>query len=166
MSGPTLTAAPLTEEAFRPFGDLISATGTPDMMINGGRCGRFHDLARLSFGTGQAGISIFRTNAVTIPCRVELVERHPVGSQAFLPMTVGPWLVVVAEDVDGQPGPLHAFMAAPEQGVNYLAGTWHAPLLALRDGAVFAVVDRIGSGDNLQECRLPEPVTVTAPAAG
>lgn len=163
MSDATLVAAPLTAAAFRPFGDVVEATGAPDLMINGGRCGRYNDLARLSFGTGQAGISIFRSDAVPVPHRLEMVERHPIGSQAFMPMTDAPYLVVVAEDVEGRPGPLHAFMAAPSQGVNYLAGTWHAPLLALRDGAVFAVVDRIGPGDNLQEFTLPDPVTILAP---
>jgi len=163
MTGETLVAAPLTVAAFRPFGDVVQATGAPDLMINGGRCGRYNDLARLSFGSGQAGISIFRSDAVPVPYRLELIERHPIGSQAFLPMTDAPYLVVVAEDAEGRPGPLHAFIAEPAQGVNYLAGTWHAPLLALRDGAVFAVVDRIGAGDNLQEITLPHPVTIAAP---
>ncbi|MDF1730643.1 MAG: ureidoglycolate lyase [Minwuia sp.] len=165
MTDAPLVAVPLSAAAFRPFGDVVEATGAPDLMINGGRCGRYNDLARLSFGTGQAGISIFRSDAIKVPYRLEMVERHPIGSQAFMPMTDAPYLVVVAEDVEGSPGPLHAFMAEPAQGVNYLAGTWHAPLLALRDGAVFAVVDRIGPGDNLQEFTLPDPVTILAPDA-
>ena len=153
-------AVPLTEDAFRPFGDVIAASGTADMMINGGRCERFHNRARLEFSDGKAGISLFRSNASALPYTLTLMERHPIGSQAFIPMGAIPYLVVVAEDDGGKPGRLHAFLAGPDQGVNYLANTWHAPLIALEDGALFAVVDRIGTGNNLQEVTLSSPVHV------
>ncbi|WP_416897376.1 MAG: ureidoglycolate lyase [Minwuia sp.] len=165
MTPEAITAVPLTAEAFRPFGDVLEAAGTADMVINGGRCDRFHDRARLTFGSGRAGISIFRSEAVALPCRLDLMERHPIGSQAFLPMTDAPYLVVVAVDEGGRPGPLNAFLAASGQGVNYLAGTWHAPLLALVDGAAFAVVDRIGKGENLEEFALPHGVLIVSEAA-
>ena len=169
MTAASITAAPLTAEAFRPFGDVIAPDGAPDMMINGGRCERFHDLAQLSFEGGRAGISIFRSDASPLPYVLELMERHPVGSQAFLPMSASPYLVVVATDDAGKPGALHAFLAGPGQGVNYRAGTWHAPLIALEAAQPFAVVDRIGDrfsdGGNLEEFSLPEPVTVVIPAA-
>jgi ureidoglycolate lyase len=158
-----LIAAPLTAEAFRRFGDVIDAAGSATMMINDARCERFHDLARLEFAGGKAGISIFRSKASALPYQLELMERHPAGSQAFLPMGGRSYLVVVAEDAGGRPGDLYAFLAGPEQGVNYLAGTWHAPLIALDDDAVFAVVDRIGSGDNLDEHRLAAPVSIALP---
>ncbi len=163
MSGTSLTAQALTAEAFRPFGDVIDAGGRATAMINDARCERFHDLARLEFGEGRAGVSIFRSKASELPYRLEMMERHPVGSQAFLPMGERPFLVVVAEDKSGRPGKPHAFLAGPEQGVNYLAGIWHAPLIALADDAVFAVVDRIGSGDNLEEYRLDTPCSVSVP---
>lgn len=161
MNATSLDASPLTADAFRPFGDVLEAAGAADMIINGGRCDRFHDRARLTFGSGRAGISVFRSNAVSLPFRLEVMERHPIGSQAFLPMTDAPYLVVVAGDVSGRPGPPKAFLAAPDQGVNYLAGTWHAPLLALKEGAAFAVVDRIGNGENLEEMTLAEPVFIS-----
>ena len=155
-----LQAVPLTEDAFRPFGDVIATSGTADMMINGGRCERFHNKARLDFTDGKAGISLFRSNASALPYTLTLMERHPIGSQAFIPMGTAPYLVVVAEDDDGKPGRLHAFLAGADQGVNYLANTWHAPLIALEDAALFAVIDRIGTGINLQEVTLPSPIRV------
>lgn len=164
MSDASITARPLTAEAFRPFGDVIETAGAADMTINEGRCERFHDTARLTFEGGKAGISLFRSDAVAVPYALTLMERHPIGSQAFLPMSKTPFLVVVADDDGGKPGTLHAFITAPGQGVNYLANTWHAPLLALEDQAVFAVVDRIGGGNNLEECPLAQPVTVLTPA--
>lgn len=157
-----IEATPLNADAFRPFGDVIEATGTADMTINEGRCERFHNKARLAFEEGQAGISLFRSDAITVPYELTLMERHPIGSQAFIPMGASPYLVVVAEDDDGKPGTLHAFIATADQGVNYLANTWHAPLLALEDNALFTVVDRIGGGNNLQEATLPQPVRVDA----
>lgn len=162
MSERSVTAVALTADAFRPFGDVIETAEDADMMINDGRCERFHDLARLTFDGGEAGISLFRTDAISLPFTMDLMERHPLGSQAFIPMSAQPFLVVVAPDDAGRPGTPHAFITNAGQGVNYLNNVWHAPLLALEDGAVFAVVDRIGGGGNLEEFRLATPVTVLA----
>jgi ureidoglycolate lyase len=151
-----ILAEPLTREAFAPFGDVLEAAGSPDRLINQGLCGRFHDRARLDFGTGRAGISIFQAEPRSLPYRLEMVERHPEGSQAFLPMTEHPFLVVVAEGRDAVPGRIRAFLTAPGQGINLLRGTWHGVLTPLHAPGLFAVVDRIGEGTNLEEHWLPE----------
>lgn len=161
MAHQILTARPIDAEHFRPFGDVFDAEGKPDMIINGGRCGRHHDRVRLDVGGGRAGISLFRTQAVEIPYALTVMERHPLGAQAFIPMSEDPFVVVVAEDDGGRPGRLHAFLTRPRQGVSYLPNTWHAPLIALRNDAVFAVVDRTGPGDNLEEFTYDKPVTVS-----
>lgn len=158
----SIAARPLTADAFRPYGDVIEAVGAADMIINAGRCGRYHDLARLTMDGGKAGISIFCSEAGSLPYDVTLMERHPIGSQAFIPMAAVPFLVVVAADDGGRPGAAAAFLTAPGQGVNYLANIWHAPLIALDANCPFAVIDRIGPGDNLQEARLATPLTVRA----
>lgn len=153
----TLVARPLTVEAFAPFGDVLEARGDPDKIINGGRCGRFHDRARLDFGPdGRAGISVFLGEKVAWPVEIALVERHPDGSQAFVSMSGHPFLVVVAPDEGGVPGTPCAFVAAPGQGVNFHRGTWHGVLAPLHAPGLFAVVDRIGDSTNLEE-RLFDP---------
>ena len=159
-----ILAEPLTREAFAPFGDVLEAAGSPDRLINQGLCGRFHDRARLDFGTGRAGISIFQAEPRSLPYRLEMVERHPEGSQAFLPMTEHPFLVVVvvAEGRDAVPGRIRAFLTAPGQGINLLRGTWHGVLTPLHAPGLFAVVDRIGEGANLEEHWLPEARMVYA----
>ena len=153
---------PLTPEAFAPFGDVLEAEGPPDRLINQGLCGRFHDRARLDFGGGRAGISIFKAEPRALPYRLEMVERHPLGSQAFLPMSLDPFLVVVAEGQEPVPGRLRAFLTSPGQGVNLLRNCWHGVCTPLSAPGLFAVVDRIGEGDNLEEYWLPEPWTVYA----
>lgn len=153
---------PLTAAAFAPFGDVLAAAGPADRMINAGLCARFHDRARLDFGSGRAGISVFDGRPVTLPHRFDLVERHPEGSQAFLPMTGHPFLVIVAPDMDGVPDRPRAFLTAPGQGVNILRNTWHGVLTPLASPGLFAVVDRIGDGPNLEEYRYPSDWTVTA----
>ena len=160
MTALDLMVEPLTPEAFRPFGDVLEADGEATMIINDGRCGRFHDIGRLSFEGGKAGISLFRSEASSLPYELILMERHPVGSQAFIPMTASPFLVVVAENDGNRPAELRAFITRADQGVNYLQNIWHAPLIALEESAVFAVVDRIGPGDNLQEHRMERAVYV------
>lgn len=153
---------PLTKEAFAPFGDILDAKGQPDKMINAGMCGRFHDRADLTFAEGgRAGISIFNAKPRTLPYTLDLLERHPLGSQAFLPMTEHPFLVVVAPDEGDRPGVPRAFITAPHQGINFHAGTWHGVLTPLHAPGLFAVVDRIGEGENLDEWQLDAPYTIT-----
>jgi ureidoglycolate lyase len=162
MSDPAiLIAQPLAQDAFAPFGEVLEASGTPDKIINAGLCGRFHDRARLDFGTGgRAGISIFNADPRSLPYRFDLVERHPDGSQAFLPMTEHPFLVIVAPDLSGKPGLPLAFVTAPGQGINLHRGTWHGVLTPLHAPGLFAVVDRIGDTANLEEYRYPNPYEV------
>jgi len=152
----------LTAAAFAPFGDVLEAAGPPDRIINDGLCERFHDRARLDFGPrGRAGISIFRAEPRSLPMALELVERHPEGSQAFIPMTDDPFLVTVASDNDGEPTAVRAFRTAPGQGVNILRNTWHGVLTPLAGPGLFTVVDRIGDTPNLEEFRLVEPLVIT-----
>jgi ureidoglycolate lyase len=160
---PDLTAEPLTPAAFAPFGDVLDTGGAPDRIINAGLCGRWHDRARLDFGPdGRAGISVFLADPRALPYAFDLVERHPDGSQAFLPMTPHPFLVIVAPDLGSTPGSPRAFLTDGTQGVNLHRGTWHGVLTPLHAPGRFAVVDRIGPGANLQEHRFSEAFTVIA----
>jgi len=136
---------------FAPFGDVLDTAGAPDRIINQGLCGRYHDRARLDFGDGRAGISLFRAEPRELPLALDMVERHPDGSQAFVPMGAHPFLVVAAPDAGGVPGRPRAFLTAPGQGVNFHRGVWHGVLTPLHAPGLFAVVDRIGDGANLEE---------------
>ena len=154
---------PLTVDGFAPFGDIIDASGTPDKLINAGLCERFHDRATLDFGEGgRAGISIFNAQARSLPYTLDLLERHPDGSQAFLPLTGEPFLVIVAPDEDGTPGCPRAFLTASHQGINFHRGVWHGVLTPLAKPGLFAVVDRIGQTPNLDECPLDPPYVIRA----
>ena len=155
-----IVTQPLTAEAFALFGDVLEVTGAPDKMINAGLCGRYHDRAQLDFAQGRAGISLFDAEPRALPYRFDLMERHPDGSQAFLPMTEHPFLVIVAPDAGGVPGTPRAFLTAPGQGVNYHRGTWHGVLTPLHAPGLFAEVDRIGDGANLEEHVFDAPYLV------
>ncbi len=150
-----IKVVPLSAAAFAPFGDVLDTSGTPDKMINAGLCGRHHDRAALDFGPdGRAGISIFNAEPRSLPYELTLLERHPEGSQAFLPMTENPFLVIVAPDENGTPGRPRAFMTAPHQGINFHRGVWHGVLTPLSAPGLFTVVDRIGKTANLEEVSL------------
>lgn len=155
-----IVAETISVAAFAPFGDLIDISGKPDKMINQGQCGRYHDRAELDFGNARAGISLFNANPCELPYRLEMVERHPDGSQAFIPMTHQPFLVIVAPDEGGKPGLPRAFITLPGQAVNYHRGTWHGVLTPLHGPGLFAVVDRIGDGPNLEEYWFSTPYEV------
>jgi len=151
---------PLTAEAFVPYGDVLDCAGAPDKMINEGLCGRFHDRAEIDFEDGRAGISIFQAEPRSLPYELTLLERHPQGSQAFIPMSFEPFLVIVAQDAGTKPGKVSAFLTAAGQAINFHKGTWHGVLTPLSAPGLFAVVDRIGDGANLEEFRLENPVMI------
>ncbi|MCV2872175.1 ureidoglycolate lyase [Defluviimonas sp. WL0050] len=159
----TILTEKLTATAFAPFGDVLDSSGDPDRIINQGLCGRYHDRARMDFGpAGRAGISIFRAEPRALPYRLDMVERHPEGSQAFIPMSMDPFLVVVAEDEGGVPGRPRAFLTQPGQGINLLRNTWHGVLTPLHAPGLFAVIDRIGDTPNLHEHWFPTPFLVAS----
>lgn len=159
-----LRPEPLTAAAFAPFGRVIEADPATARSINAGTTTRFHALATADPGPdGVAVISIFRGLPRARPIALALLERHPLGSQAFVPMQPHPWLVVVAERPE--PGALRAFLARGDQGVQYARGVWHHPLLVLATSQDFVVVDREGPGANLEEVALPDHAAqVVAPA--
>lgn len=154
---------PLAADAFAPFGDVLDVDGEPDRIINEGWCARHHDRARVDCA-GRVGISLFDARPRALPHTFDLVERHPLGSQAFLPMSEHPFLVIVAPDENGRPGTPLAFLTAPGQGVNYHRGTWHGVLTPLHAPGLFAVVDEVGDAPNLEEWRFDAPLTVREPA--
>jgi ureidoglycolate lyase len=146
MADITLPVLPLTAEAFAAFGQVIAAaTAAQRYAINEGTAERFHDLARIDTTRdgGRPVLSLFRAMPRPLPLQVKLMERHQLGSQAFMPLGAQRFLVLVAP-----PGPaptaqdLRCFIAAPGQGVNFDAGTWHHPLIALDGGGDFLVIDR------------------------
>lgn len=165
-----MTPEPLTAAAFAPFGDVIDVTGPPDQIINAGLCGRHHDLARLDFGpSGRAGLSLFDAKARQLPLTIDMMERHPLASQAFLPLNGVPLLLVVAPDANGIPGAPRAYISSPPQGVNLLRNTWHYVCAPLGARGLYAVIDRIADdtdpASNLQEHFFTTP-HVVHPAAG
>ena len=158
---PQIRTEPLTATAFAAFGDVLDASGD-FRLINAGLCKRHHDRARLDFApeidvANRAGISIFQAEPRVLPYSFDLIERHPEGSQAFLPMTQHPFLVIVTASPEATP---RAFITNGAQGINLHRGTWHGVLTPLHAPGLFAVVDRIGASANLEEYRYPQSWSV------
>lgn len=151
MTPITLTPLPLTAEAFAPYGQVIEASDAANhFSINDGNTERYHDLARIEPGPdGHAIVSIFRGLPRSLPFAVSMMERHPLGSQAFIPMSGQPYLVVVAPAGDPPSvESLKVFYCRGDQGVNYDTGVWHHPLLALDAVSDFIIIDRSGPNPN------------------
>lgn len=167
---PTLPLHPLTREAFAPFGDVIAAAGARSFLINNGTTARFHDLAKVETA-GEAArtlVSLFRGQPFDFPLTIAMMERHPLGSQAFMPLQPLSWVVVVAPDAGGRPGEPVAFLVRPDGGgivgVNYARNVWHHPLISLEAQSDFLVVDRGGEGVNLEEFFFDDPYRIDAPS--
>lgn len=168
-----LTPEPLTPEAFAPFGDLVQVGGDP-IMINEGTTERYHRLSDVTLGNENGEdqgasmgiINIFRAQPRAMPMNITMMERHPLGSQAFLPTNDRPYLVLVClGDKEPDPKTLKLFIAdgsGPSvQGVSYKANCWHHPLLALDEQTDFWVVDRMGAGNNLEEVDFDKSISIT-----
>ena len=147
----TINPKPITKENFSKFGDMITTANIKPIEINDGYAKRFDGIANLntSQDNGETIISIFSALKRTFPMKIDMMEKHPLGSQAFIPMKQTTFLVLVAPE-GNKPNlnKIEAFVIPPEIGVNYNPGTWHFPLIATED-MNFLVVDRKGSGDNL-----------------
>jgi ureidoglycolate lyase len=153
----------LTREAFAEFGDVISPEGADHFSINNGTAERYHDLATIDVAEsrGKALVSLFRGQPRHFPFAVTGMERHPLSSQAFVPLSIQPYLIVVAPRGEFETHALHAFLAKPGQGVNYARGVWHHALIALYAVSDFIVIDRGGAGPNCDEVQLPCPVIIS-----
>ena len=150
----------LIRDAFAPFGDLISFTGAHHYPINDGTTERFHDLATIDVSDqgGKPLVNLFRGQPRSFPFEIRILERHPLGSQAFIPLSRRPYLVIVAA-----PGPfdertMRLFLAEKGEGVNYAKGVWHHALFVLDEESDFIVIDRGGPGNNCEEISLPEAI--------
>ncbi len=155
-----LSLEPLTAVAFQPFGDVVDvASAARHFTINEGYAERYDDLARIDVGQagGRPRLSIFRASPRQPPFALSVIERHPLGSQCFMPLSNRPYLVVVSGGIDAPDlQTLRCFVVAAGVGVNYAPGTWHHPLLALGAPSDFLVLDRHGPGENCDEVPLPE----------
>ena len=164
-----LPIQPLTRAAFAPFGEVITLDGAKHYPINAGTTERFHALARVD-AAEQGGlpiISLFRGQPRPLPLPITVMERHPLGSQAFVPITQSAddeYLVVVAPAGEFDARQMKAFLAQGFQGVSYARGVWHHPLIALHRVSDFLIVDRIGEGNNCDEIELDGQLGLTAAA--
>jgi ureidoglycolate lyase len=160
-----IVARPLTREAFAAFGDVIDKGGGNHYPINAGKAERYHDLATAEAEgpNGRVLISIVRGRPYDFPLKLAMVERHPFGSQAFVPLSPRPFVVIVCVDGDHGPGEPQAFLTHPGQGVNYKRNTWHGVLTPIGEDQDFLVVDRGGDGNNLEEHFFAEPSEIHLP---
>lgn len=156
-----LKLEPLEKDAFAPFGDVIQIRDEEWFPINNGTTRRYHNLGAIQVlgSNGSAAISMARGDAFDFPLSIRMLERHPLGSQAWIPFNGVSFIAVVAPNgSDDRPDEAHlrAFYVEGGQGVNYHAGTWHHPLISLKQQGDFIVIDRIGSEPNCDVCDLAQ----------
>ena len=167
MSRLVLKPAPLTADRFAPFGDVIATSGSTMSPMNALRFDRFDALATVDVDDGgRIEISIARSREpTTLPYYFDMVERHPLASQAFIPLSPFSFMVVVGPAGESiEPEDLRAFVTDGKQGVNYRRGTWHMPLIATRKSQSFLVVDRAPMEGNCEEHVFEQTVVLDIPA--
>ena len=163
-----LQIEPLTKQGFAPYGDVIEVNSENQIIsINHGLADRHHDLIKVDVNNenGHTIVSIIDTQKVCLPFRVCVMERHPLGSQAFMPIGNNPYIVVVTEPGEFDYNQLKGFLVRPDQGVNYAKGTWHHSCMSLYEANQFLVVDRGGQGANCDFVAVPDNVNITIDSA-
>lgn len=160
-----LLPEPLTAEAFAPFGTVMDIGAAERRLINGGTTERFHALAAADTDAdgGRTILSLFRGQPRAFPYALTMMERHPLGSQAFFPVSGGLWVAVVASDDHGSPDVPSAFLVPGTVGVQYGRNVWHHPLIAVGAVSDFLVMDREGPGANLEEYHYRSPFILEDP---
>ena len=161
----TLKAEPLTRERFLPFGDVIETSRYSSDAMNAARFERFDDLCSVDLiNDGKIAVSIARCRTPTaLPLRLDMVERHPLGSQAFIPLSPCKMVIVVAPPEEGvDANELRAFVSNGRQGINYRRGTWHMPLISFEEGQEYLIIDRGGVEPNCEEHTLAEAIVLEA----
>jgi len=160
-----LKLEPLTAEAFAPFGDVIQRQGVIAETINYGRTQKFADLARIDTGEegGKISVHIYRSQPVKLPFLIERMERHPLGSQAFMPLHQQPFPVIVAPPGDDPDNlSIRGFISSGEQGINLHKGVWHHYQVSLAGICDYLVIDRAGLQNNCEEWVLKQPRSIYA----
>ena len=151
MTDKIIKPVSITKDNFSQFGDMISTKDIKPIDINNGYAKRYDGIANLNTfkDNGVTTISIFSALKRNFPMKIDMMEKHPLGSQAFIPMKETTFLAFVAPNGDKPDlNKIEAFIIPPGIGVNYKPGTWHFPLISTED-MNFLVVDRKGPGDNL-----------------
>jgi len=141
----------ISRSNFAIYGELISASDINPVDINAGYAKRFDNLADLNTSKdgGKTIVSIFSALKRTFPMKIDMMEKHPLGSQAFIPMKETTFLSFVAPSGESpDTNKIQSFIIPPKTGINYKPGIWHFPLISTEDTS-FLVIDRKGSGKNL-----------------
>ena len=164
MNNHVLQLEPLTAEAFRPYGTVVDTGETSPVLINDGNTQKFANLLPLDceHQDGRVAVHLYRSIARELPLTVHGLERHPLGSQAFWPLSNRPYIVVVAPpDPSLDESAICAFLASGSQAIQYHRGTWHHYQISLETESDYLVLDREGPGDNCDEVTLSQPLTIT-----
>ena len=141
----------ITRKNFQKFGDLISVKKKKSININDGYAKRFDNLCRINTYSkkGKTIMSIFSAKKRKFPMNIKMMEKHPLGSQAFVPMNETTFLVFVApKGKRPNTKKIESFIVPKQTGINYKPGIWHFPLISSKN-MNFLVIDRKGIGNNL-----------------
>ncbi len=150
-------------EAFADYGEVISTENAASEWINAGHTQKFADLAGIDTDAegGRTAVHLYRSQPLTLPLNIEVMERHPLASQAFMPLHSRPFLVIVAAAGETlNSNSVRAFLSNGRQGVNLRRGTWHHYQVSLQQESDYLVIDRMGPGANFEEQRLSPSLVI------
>jgi len=141
----------INKKNFSKFGQIIDTSKKSYFNINNGYAKRYDNLVKIdtSKKKGKTIVSIFSARKRMFPMKIDMMEKHPLGSQAFIPMKETSFLVFVAPK-GNRPNlkKIESFRIPKQTGINLNPGIWHFPLISTKH-MNFLVIDRKGKGKNL-----------------
>jgi len=141
----------VSKKNFKKFGQIIDTSKKKYLKINNGYARRYDNLGKIDTSTkmGKTIVSIFSAKKRRFPMKIDMMEKHPLGSQAFVPMKETSFLVFVAPKAKfPNLKKIESFRIPKQTGINLNPGIWHFPLISTKN-MNFLVIDRKGKGNNL-----------------
>ena len=141
----------INKKNFKKFGQIIDTSKKSYFRINNGYAKRYDNLGKIDTSSkkGKTIVSIFSAKKRQFPMKIDMMEKHPLGSQAFIPMRETYFFAFVAPK-GNRPNlkKIKSFKIPKQTGINLNQGIWHFPLISTKN-MNFLVIDRKGKGKNL-----------------
>jgi len=142
----------ISKDNFSKYGQLVSTKDIESQNINEETTKSFYDLVNIEiYGDDKkCRVNIFKSIKRNFPLEVNMLENHPLSSQAFIPLQKTNFIVVVAP-ISSEPdiNLIETFLISPEEGINFKPKVWHFPLIAT-ENSNFLTIDKKDSANNIE----------------
>lgn len=151
-----LHARPLDADSFRPYGLVLAPAADRRLELI--------DELTNTRPAARPRLAMVEAPRLEVPFTATEMEHHAHSAQAFVPIGVSRYFVLVAPAAADGPDPdrIEAFVVDGQVGILYEAGVWHYPMRTLDRPGRFGVLTFVdGSSEDQRFVPLDNPVGVS-----